>query len=140
MLCFLLRRGAERHEPGVVGGCVRITKGLGTWAILTEGSTESEKRTPGNRLGKGSDLSKHHLDDMADGVGRVFGSSRPLQSSVDEQLQEIESERPEKQDGHESVGSVSKHVREVPVTDPLVKGSVFDVPPGSDGLEGCGEG
>ncbi len=77
---------------------------------------------------------------MADGVGGVLGSARALQSAVDEQLKEIESERPNQQDGHESVGGVAKYVREVPVLDPLVKGCVLDMPPSSDSLEGCADG
>lgn len=89
---------------------------------------------------EGGDVPEHNLDDVTDGVGRVFGSARTFESTVDEELKDIEDERPYKQDRHDGIGGVVEDMVKVPVGDPLMEGRVLDVPTCTKGLEGKGEG
>jgi hypothetical protein len=58
-----------------------------------------EKSRPRNGFGESGYFAKHDLDDMPDGIRRVLGSAATTQPPIDEQLKEIEGQRPEKQDG-----------------------------------------
>jgi hypothetical protein len=87
-----------------------------------------QERGPRNRRGESGHFAKHDLDDVPDGVGRILGSAATTQSAIDEELKQIESERPEKQDSPESILCVPEDVAEVPVSDPLMKSGVLDMP------------
>ena len=56
---------------------------------------EQESR-PRNGLGKKGYFAKHDFHEVPDGVGRVLGPSATTQPAIDEQLQQIEGQRPEK--------------------------------------------
>jgi hypothetical protein len=58
-----------------------------------------EESRPRNGLGESGHFAKHDLDDMPDGISRVLGSAATAKPPIDEQLKEIESQHPEKQDG-----------------------------------------
>jgi hypothetical protein len=74
---------------------------------------------------------------VADRIGRILGSSATTQPAIDEQLQQIESQRPEKQDGTQGILSVPENMREIPVLSPLIKSGVFDMPTRPDDAERC---
>ena len=94
--------------------------GAGSGAVLAG----VQQCRPGNGCGQGSYFAEHYFDDVADGVGRIFGPPRAFQPAVDEQLQQVEGEDPKQQDGHQSVGGMAKNMSEVQVLDPLVEGGI----------------
>ena len=79
-------------------------------------------------LGKKGRFAKHDLDKVPDCVRRILGPSGTTQPAIDEQLKQIESERPKQQDRPQSIIRVMKNMAQVPILNPLIKGGVFDVP------------
>ena len=57
-----------------------------------------QERRPWNGLWQGGDIAEHDLDDVPDRVAWIFGAPVAFQPSIDEQLKQIESERPNQQD------------------------------------------
>ena len=72
----------------------------------------------------------HDLDEMSDGIGRILGTALSFEPAVDEELEEIEGQHPDREDRQECVGGMVEDMVEVPVGDPLIEACVFDVPPG----------
>ena len=122
----------DRLLAGKAAGLVRIRAGASappTQARLpAAGSAAVQQCRPRKRLWQGGHFAKHDLDDVTDRVGGIFGPPRTFQPAIDEQLQQIESQRPKQQDGQQSIRRVSKHMGEIPVLDPLVEGGILEVP------------
>jgi hypothetical protein len=76
----------------------------------TESACVQQERGPRNWRGESGHLAKHDLDDVTDGVGRILGSAATTQPAIDEQLKQIKGQRPEKQDGTQSILGVTENV------------------------------
>jgi hypothetical protein len=79
---------------------------------------------PGNGSRQGAQVAQHDLNQVANGVGGVFGSPGAFQAAIDEQLQQVESQSPKQQQGQQGIVGMAKNMAEVPVLDPLVNTAV----------------
>ena len=112
---------------------VRPRRPLGAAPTLVSARVQQESR-PRNGRGKSGHIAKHDFDDVTDSIGGILRTAATTQPPIDEQLQQIEGQRPEKQDGHQSVRAVSKNMPEIPVLDPLIEAGILDVPTSPDDL------
>lgn len=54
-------------------------------------SAAVQQYLPGQRSRQSGHFAKHDLDDVADGIARIFGPPRTLEPTIHKQLQQIES-------------------------------------------------
>lgn len=78
------------------------TAGLEPWCPRLFCSAGVQEFSPGKRFKDGGDLSEHYLHHVSDCLGGVLGVAGAFQAPVDKELQEIEGQRPQKQDGQEA--------------------------------------
>ena len=69
--------------------------GRGTGAALAG----VQQGRPGNGLWQSGHVAEHDLDDVPDRIGGIFGPAGAFQSSIDEELKQIEGEGPKQQYG-----------------------------------------
>src|SRR6266403_3969375 len=112
---------------------VRPRRPLGAAPTLVSARVQQESR-PRKGRGKSGHIAHHDFDDVPDGVGGILVSAATTQPPIDEKLQQIEGESPEKEHGHQSVRGMSKDMPKIPVLDPLVKAGIIDVPTSPDDL------
>ena len=123
---------AGKTRAGSEAGALAPPSGRGSGAE----SGGIQERRPGDGFWQSGDVAKHDFDDMADGVGGIDRAAGPLEAPVNEQLKQIEGQRPKQQDGQDGIGRMPEDMAEIPVLDPLVEGGVFNVPAGPNDFQG----
>src|SRR6266581_3334493 len=73
-------------------------------------STGIQQSGPGNGLGQGGQIAQHDLDKMPNRVGRILGPAATTDPPIDKKLKQIEGERPDKQDRHQSISGMPEDV------------------------------
>ena len=116
-----------------IAGPVHPRRPFGRGSGTVSAGVQQESR-PRNGRGESGHFAKHNLDDVTDGVGRILRSAATTQPAIDEQLKQIEGERPEKQNGHQSIRGMPEHPTKIPVADPLMESGVLDMPTSPDDL------
>ena len=88
--------------------------------------------TPWKRRRNGSKIAKHFFYDVTNGIGWVFRFAATLEASIYKELEKVKDEGPQQHNCRQGVGCMVIYVGEIPILDPLVEGSVLDVPSRAD--------